>query len=251
MIRPALPRVFFPLVAATLVSGCAARLNEVGRAPELSPVGSGIKRIAGQQQAASGLKDGHFVATEADALETGSLWRERGADLFRDARARRLGDILTVKISIQDKASMDNSSKRSRDSETGMGLDFSHDIAMPGLITQGSATANSSISSNTSTDGKGAIARSESIDLSVAAVVTAVLPNGSLVIEGSQEVRVNYELRVLTVSGVVAIADIRADNTIHYDRIAEARMSYGGRGRVMEVQQPGWLHQITDLVSPF
>lgn len=179
------------------------------------------------------------------------LWRDRSADLFRDPRARHTGDILTVTISIKDKASLDNNSKRSRDASNGMGLDLSHVIDMAGLANKGSAAGSSSIKSNTSQDGKGAIARSESIDLRIAATVAKVLPNGNLLIEGSQEVRVNYELRVLTFTGIVNISDIKADNTISYERIAEARMSYGGRGRIMEVQQPGWGQQILDQVSPF
>ncbi len=243
---------FASALASCGVAGCVSLPKDIGTEPKLSPIGAGINQVASRAEVAS-QKDGATAAygNAQQARETGSLWRDRGADLFRDARARRRGDLLTVTISIKDKASLDNSSKRSRDSAVGMGFDVSHAIALPGLASEGSATANGTVNSNTSTDGKGAVARSESIDLRVAAVVTGTLGNGNLVIEGSQEIRVNYELRVLTVSGIVNIADIRADNTIAYDRIAEARMSYGGRGRVMEVQQPGWLHQITDAVAPF
>jgi flagellar L-ring protein precursor FlgH len=181
----------------------------------------------------------------------GSLWRDRGADLFRDPRARRVGDILTVTIAMKEKASFDNSSKRSRDSSHGFGLDMSHAIDWKGFASAATATMESTARSNTAQDGKGAIARSENIDLRIAAVVTDVLPNGNLLIQGSQELRVNYELRVLTFTGIVNIADIKADNTISHERIAEARMSYGGRGRIMEVQQPAWGHQIVDLLFPF
>lgn len=244
------------LMVAAMLAGCGSLPREIAREPELSPVGSGIRRVATRADAPDadgvGMKDRKLpVAYQGDAGATGSLWRDRGADLFRDARARRPGDILTVRISIKDKASLDNSSKRSRDAAVGMGVDFSHAIALPGLTSEGTAAGKASVNSNTSSDGKGEIARSESIDLRLAAVVTGVMPNGNLAIEGSQEVRVNYELRVLTFSGIVNIADIQSDNTISYDRVAEARMSYGGRGRSMEVQQPGWMHQITDLVSPF
>ncbi len=108
-----------------------------------------------------------------------------------------------------------------------------------------------SLDRTTSTDSKGAIARSESIDLLVAAVVSEVLPNGNLVISGTQEVRVNYEVRVLSVAGVIRPRDISTDNSISYEKIAEARVSYGGRGRVMEVQQPAWGQQVLDIVAPF
>ena len=248
-------------VVGVMITGCGSHPREIWREPALSPVGSGLRppQIARTApdldneslQNAGWIPAGSELRSNREVRETGSLWRDRGADLFRDRRARRPGDIMTVTIKIKDKASLDNSSKRSRDAASGLGLDLSHAIALPGLTSEGSAKADASVNANTSTDGKGAIARSESIDLRIAAVVTGVLPNGNLVIEGTQEVRVNYELRVLTFSGIVNIADIGADNTISYDRIAEARMSYGGRGRIMEVQQPGWLQQLTDRAAPF
>jgi flagellar L-ring protein precursor FlgH len=99
--------------------------------------------------------------------------------------------------------------------------------------------------------GQGNIDRQEQIQVSVAAVVTRVLPNGNLVISGSQEVRVNYELRQLTVAGIVRPSDVSRANTVSYDHIAEARISYGGRGRLSEVQQPSWGQQLTDWLKPF
>jgi flagellar L-ring protein precursor FlgH len=238
--------LIFQLVA---IGGCASRLKEIGREPELSPVGSGITRPAADRQSAT--ENLRAPARLRSASAPGSLWNDRGADLFKDPRARRPGDILTVTISMKDRASFDNSSKRSRDSSHGFGLDMSHAIDWRGFASNVTAAVDSAVKSSTSSDGKGAIARSENIDLRVAAVVTDVLPNGTLLIEGSQELRVNYELRVLTFTGVVNVADIKADNTISHERIAEVRMSYGGRGRSMEVQQPAWGHQIVDQVFPF
>jgi len=85
----------------------------------------------------------------------------------------------------------------------------------------------------------------------VAAIVNEVLPNGNVVISGSQEVRVNFEVRVLNIAGIVRPRDISPKNTISYDKIAEARVSYGGRGRLMEVQQPAYGQQLYDIVTPF
>ncbi|MCX7900223.1 MAG: flagellar basal body L-ring protein FlgH, partial [Methylocystis sp.] len=107
------------------------------------------------------------------------------------------------------------------------------------------------IASSTSSQGQGSINRSEQIRFSIAAVITAVMPNGNLVLHGSQEFRVNHELRVLTVGGIARPRDISKDNVISYDKIAEARVSYGGRGRLTEVQQPAWAHQLYDIATPF
>jgi len=237
------------IALAGLISGCAAKPQEIGREPGLSPVGSGL--VAAVQATSSVSAPSVRPAAGHGLPSPGSTWRERGADLFRDLRARRIGDLVTVTILMKDKASLDNSSKRSRDSSHGFGLDMTSKIDWQSFASATSAAVDSAIKSNTATDGKGAIARSENIDLRVAAVVTGVLPNGNLVIQGSQEIRVNYELRVLTFTGIVNVADIKADNTISHDRIAEARMSYGGRGRIMEVQQPAWGHQIIDQIFPF
>jgi flagellar L-ring protein precursor FlgH len=232
-----------------MIAGCAARPLEIGREPELSPVGAGLRRAVNPEAQLGAER--LFPQKGLEYARADTVWRDRGGDLFRDPRARRIGDNLTVTISMKDKASFDNSSKRSRDASHGFGLNISQAMDWQGFVSAGTAKVDSAIKSNTATDGKGEIARSENIDLRIAAVVTDILPNGNLVIEGSQELRVNYELRVLTFTGIVSPVDIKADNTISHERIAEARMSYGGRGRSMEVQQPAWGQQIIDLIFPF
>ena len=150
-------------------------------------------------------------------------------------------------ISINDRAKMKNDTERNRTAKRTLGLAGSYEADGTG----GSASADGDIHSETDTQGTGAMTRSESIDLSIAAVVIEVLPNGNLMIEGSQEVRVNAELRILRIAGIVRPSDIGPDNTIPYDRIAEARVSYGGRGRLTEVQQPPYGQQFLDIVLPF
>jgi flagellar L-ring protein precursor FlgH len=176
-----------------------------------------------------------------------SLWSGGRGDLFRDQRAAKVGDVLTVNISINDKATLGNSSDRSRQSKVSNSLDYA--LGLFGLASKGSGQWGDDASS--SSKGQGNIDRSEKIQLSVAAIVTRVLPNGNLLISGSQEIRVNYELRILNIAGVARPSDIARDNTIAYDKIAEARVSYGGRGRLTEVQQPALVHQVYDVVSPF
>jgi flagellar L-ring protein precursor FlgH len=226
-----------------LLGGCAGQVADFAREPHLTPVGAGLRpdRVAMLSE-----------PPPVRSYQRGtSFWQDTSADLFRDPRAMRVGDVMTVKISIKDKASFDNTSERSRDSKRNLNFDTNYDVNLPFWKGKADGKLDSTINSGTSTKGQGAITRSESIELLVAAVVSDVLPNGNLVISGTQEVRVNFELRVLSVAGVVRPRDIATDNTISYDKIAEARIAYGGRGRITEVQQPGWGQQLYDLISPF
>jgi flagellar L-ring protein precursor FlgH len=227
------------LVVPLLLAGCATDLTEIGREPTMTPVGTGLTSYHAALPASS--------FPDQTRREYHSLWTNNREDLFSDPRAMRVGDVLTVQIMIDDQARLNNSTGRSRDAGTNFGLDFGFGAA--GASTSGNLGAN--INSGTSARGQGRIDRSERIELSVAAVVTNVLPNGNLLVSGSQEVRVNYEMRILNVAGIVRPRDISSRNTIAYDKIAEARISYGGRGRSMEVQQPGWGQQIYDQIIPF
>lgn len=225
------------------LEGCAAEIQEIGREPALTPVGSGL--VASRGVAIQ------MPRSEVRQVNLNSTWRDSGADIFKDNRALKIGDVVTVKIQIKDRASLDNTLNRSRDSKAGLNSSLSYDLGLAGIAAKGSGKVDGSLGRTTSTDSKGAIARSENIDLLIAAVVTDLLPNGNMVVTGSQEVRVNFEVRVLNVAGVIRPRDIAQDNTISYDKLAEARISYGGRGRVTEVQQPGWGHQIIDNLFPF
>jgi len=228
---------------ALAAGGCAGPMKDLGREPHLTPVGAGLR-----PNRVSMLSE---PVMPPNYRRGNSIWQDSSGDLFRDPRAMRVGDVVTVKISIKDKASLDNTSERSRDAKRNLNFDTSYDLAYPFLKGKGEGKIDSAVNSGTSTKGQGAITRSESIELLVAAVVSDVLPNAYLVISGTQEVRVNHEVRVLSVAGLVRPRDIATDNTISYDKIAEARISYGGRGRITEVQQPGWGQQIVDIISPF
>jgi len=236
-------KVALGIACVLLLGGCANEIRDFAREPHLTPVGAGLR------------PDRVPILSEAPPVNSyqrgTSFWQDTSADLFRDPRAMRVGDVMTVKISIKDKASFDNTSERSRDSKRNLNFDTNYDLNLPFWKGKGDGKLDSTINLGTSTKGQGAITRSESIELLVAAVVSDVLPNGNLVISGTQEVRVNFELRVLSVAGVVRPRVIATDNTISYDKIAEARIAYGGRGRITEVQQPGWGQQLYDLISPF
>jgi flagellar L-ring protein precursor FlgH len=232
------------LLAILLLSGCQSQtVKEIGNAPSMSPIGSGLRYSQTPQMAM-------YPKQQAQTASGYSLWSDSQSALFKDARALNVGDILTVNIEINDRASFSNETDRSRDNNTGLtwGANITNFL---GFSTDTGTTGDLSTDSTTSSSGKGSTERSEKLNLLVAAVVTGVLENGNLLISGSQEVRVNHELRILNVAGIVRPQDVDAENEISYDRIAEARISYGGRGRLTEVQQPPIGQQVVDIYSPF
>ncbi|MET0679041.1 MAG: flagellar basal body L-ring protein FlgH, partial [Bradyrhizobium sp.] len=181
-----------------------------------------------------------------------SLWRNGSRAFFKDQRAHQVGDILTVTVNITDQANFANETQRSRINKEDSGItDFlgaktlgaTGQKVLPGRLLTADATSSS--------DGKGTIQRQETLQTNVAAVVTQVLPNGNLVVEGKQEIRVNYEVRELIVAGIVRPEDIQSDNTIDSSKIAQARISYGGRGQIMDVQQQRYGQQVMDILLPF
>lgn len=233
-------RISATVAAVVFLVGCQSQaLKEIGRAPAMSPIGSGLQ-YAQTPQMSLYPKRPHQVA------QGYSLWSDSQAALFKDSRALNVGDILTVDISINDKANWDNETNRNRTNKSDMNWDVAAKIFGWSPTTAGKATSGS----DTSTDAKGKMQRSEQITLLVAAVVTGILENGNLMISGSQEVRMNQEIRILNVAGIVRPQDVTSENQISYSKIAEARISYGGRGRLTEIQQPPRGQQAVDLLSP-
>ena len=238
------------LLAAMLATGCD-RLSNVGQEPKFTPPGapkSPPPPPAPQRMALATPPPEPPVQGAAAA----SLWRQGPYSLFGDRRASRPGDLVTVVIEIDDSASISNETERSRSGSENLGV--SALLGLPALI-EGAINAGTdpaaSISSSSAAGGAGSVSRNEKITLRIAATVMQVLPNGHMVIAGSQEVRVNYELRDLQVSGIIRPQDVSRRNEITYDRIAAARIAYGGRGQISDMQQPRWGHQIADIVLPF
>jgi len=187
-------------------------------------------------------------------FNSNSLWRSGSRAFFKDQRAARVGDILTVLVDITDKAQFDNELSRDRDAKESeaYGKIAGYERWLKHLLPKGADVDDLvSIESAGEANGKGSIERQEKITTRVAAVVTQVLPNGNMVIEGRQEIRVNFEKRDLIVAGVVRPEDITSENTIPISKIAEARVSYGGKGRLTDVQQPRYGQQILDILLPF
>ena len=239
-------RRFLPL--ALLALSACARLDEVGRAPAFTPTTGGDQYFA---MTAAGLPQSDLARRAPDEA---SLWNAGRASLLGDRRAAARGDILTVVVEIDERAEISNQTDRARNGSERMGIPSLLGIpqrineALPEGATMDPAVA---FSSTGSYSGQGAVRRREKLTLRVAATIIEVLPNGILRIEGSQEVRVNFELRELIVSGYVRPADISRQNEITYDKIAAARIAYGGRGQITDVQQPRYGQQVADIVLPF
>lgn len=231
-----------------LTSAACGRLDHLGVPPNFTHTGGGNEVFAMNAQG--------FPATTSDTRDRdgASLWTAGRRSLLGDRRAGVRGDILTVVIEIDESAEISNSSERQRSAaeETGIPNFFGIPGAIDGVLpSDGSLATAVGAQSNSQSAGEGSVRRNEELTLRVAATVVEVLQNGVLRIEGSQEVRVNFEIRELLVSGFVRPEDISRQNTITYDKIAGARISYGGRGQISDVQQPRYGQQILDIVMPF
>jgi flagellar L-ring protein precursor FlgH len=243
-------RSLFLALALAPLAACST-VQEAVRGPELAPVGYPAA-LAPQNQEYMPLVSAREPMPQPASAN--SLWRTGARAFFIDQRASRVGDILTVQIDIDDSAKTSNTTTSSRSSGTQagvnnlLGLESSLGKFLPGGFDPANAVNTNSSSSNA---GAGAVTRSEKISLTVAAVVSAVLPNGNMVIQGTQEVRTNAELRQLTVAGIVRPEDISSANTIKHTQIAEARISYGGRGDISRVQKTPAGQSLVERFSPF
>jgi len=244
-------RPLLGIVASALaLGGCsvADRLSTVGQPPILSAIEDPTAK-AGYKPVRMPMPD-----AQAIAFAPNSLWRQGSRAFFKDQRAQQVGDLVTVRVKVTDQAQINNSTSRSRKNEEGFGVEglFGAETQITKILPEGTkADALVDLDSNSSSQGSGSIRRSEQLVTNVAAVVTQVLPNGNLVVEGKQEIRVNFEVRELIVAGVVRPEDIEADNTIDSTKIAQARIAYGGRGQITDVQQPRYGQQVMDILLPF
>ncbi|MEL6679992.1 MAG: flagellar basal body L-ring protein FlgH [Pseudomonadota bacterium] len=235
-----------------LLAGCAS--SGIGQLPPLSAVG---EASVPAQPPVTALRAALAVPQPEPPqprYTRSSLWRSGPESLFGDRRARGLGDIMTIVIDIQDEATIQNTTDRSRSGSDSLSVPslFGIGTVADRILPQGAGlTPGVSTSSDSASTGSGSVRRNEEITLRVAATVVDVLPNGHMVIQGTQEVRVNFELRDLQVAGIVRPEDISRRNEITYDKIAGARISYGGRGQITDVQQPRYGQQFLDRILPF
>jgi flagellar L-ring protein FlgH len=234
------------LTIASFTGGCSAinRLSQIGEQPKLSAIEN--------PTAQPGYKPVQMPMPKPEAVSynANSLWRNGSRSFFKDQRAHQVGDLLTVTVNITDQANFANETQISRTVTEDSGITaflgsnlITGTAALPGSLITADSTATS--------DGKGTIQRQESLTTNIAAVVTQILPNGNMVVEGKQEIRVNFEKRQLIVAGIVRPEDIQSDNTIDSSKIAEARIAYGGQGQITDIQQPPYGQQVMDVLLPF
>jgi flagellar L-ring protein FlgH len=236
------------LSLVSLAGGCSGidRLSQIGEQPKLSSIENPTTQ--------PGYKPVQMPMPKPETVSynPNSLWRNGSRSFFKDQRAHQIGDLLTVTVNITDQANFANETQRSRSATEDSGITAFLGSSLFGQRAQSVLpgrflTADSAMG----TDGKGSITRQETLQTNVAAIVTQVLPNGNLVVEGKQEIRVNYEKRELIVAGIVRPEDIQSDNTIDSSKIAQARIAYGGHGEISDIQQPRYGSQVMDVLLPF
>jgi flagellar L-ring protein FlgH len=236
-------------VIAAALSACSTvdRIKDLGSPPPLARVGD-LKPKTYEPVA--------MPQPQVPAIpqEVDSLWQPSARSFFRDPRASHVGDILTVNVSIADAAQISDTTSRSRKNSDDANL--TNFFGLEGELTKvlpkdANPASLVNMGSDTSNVGAGSVNRSETINLTLAALVARVLSNGNLIITGHQQVRVNGELRDLQVAGVVRPEDITSANTVDLSQIAEARISYGGKGTVTDVQTPRWGSEVYDSLMPF
>lgn len=243
--------IIIAIISLTACSDTIDRLKRVGKGPEFADL-----ELPTLEEDEDELERYQEREEEQRAYQrkTNSLWQPGATKFFRDSRAWRVGDIIKVVVVINDQASLNNSTQQNRSGSDNMGI--------PSLFGQSQSITKAlgptavasdllNVSSSRANKGSGTITRQEAISTQIAAVVSKVLPNGNLIIQGHQEVRVNHELREIKIAGIIRPKDIASDNSIQTNQIAEARISYGGRGIVSDVQQPRVGTQVIDIIAPF
>ncbi len=235
------------LLLPLALAGCGSleRLSRIGRPPELSEVRNPTADPAWRPVSMP------MPQAQEAAPPANSLWRPGSRTFLRDQRAAQVGDLVTILVSISDDAQLQNRTQRTRNGTDSLGIPQVFGMQTRWLPRGADPSSLLDSKGGQTSDGNGTVKRGETVNLRLAATVTQVLPNGNLVVTGRQEVRVSAELRELAVQGVIRPEDIASDNTIRHDRLAEARIAYGGRGTLSDLQQPRYGQQLMDAILPF
>lgn len=238
------------LTAASMLTACGAidRVANIGATPEMAKISNPVTQKGYQPVSLP------MPSPKISTKQRNSLWASDRQTFFKDQRAGDVGDIITVMIDIQDEATLENETERTRSSSEAANADslLGYQAALGRILPEAvDPTSLLDTGSDSSHNGAGSVEREEEVKMQLAALITQILPNGNMVIYGKQEVLVNFEKRILQVDGVIRPEDITAENTISYEKIAEARISYGGEGQITDMQQPRYGQQLYDIIFPF
>jgi flagellar L-ring protein precursor FlgH len=244
------------IVACTALSACSAadRISNIGKVPEMSTISNPTTQM-GYQPVSLPMPS----PKNARPLKN-SLWAADRTTFFKDQRASDVGDIITVVVDIEDEAELENESSRTRTSSEDaslnniLGVQSAVSRVLPEAASTAAGVLNPDIvdfGSGSNHTGSGTVERDEEVKIQLAALITQILPNGNMVINGRQEVVVNFEKRILQIDGVIRPEDISVENSISSEKIAEARIAYGGEGQITDMQQPRYGQQLYDIVFPF
>lgn len=244
-----IPTIVLLLLCAAL-PGCGnlQRLSEIGTPPRMTAITDPTRDPDWRPVSMP------MPRPEVAEATPNSLWRPGSRAFFKDQRAAQVGDIVTVVVNIVDTAVLKNGTTATRTGTETIGIPdlFGLQSALSRALPKGvDLTKLASTAGSGSAVGNGNITRGETVQLRVAGQIVQVLPNGNLAVAGRQEVRINSELRELLVTGIIRPQDILSDNTVLHDRMAEARISYGGRGQLTDVQTPRYGQQLLEQLSPF
>lgn len=243
-------RLLISIAAGLVLSACSAadRIANIGQAPEMTQINNPVTQEGYKPVSLP------MPMPKQSITQNNSLWASDRQTFFKDQRASDVGDLITVLIKIKDKAELDNETERTRSSSEGanlaaaLGYEQSLNRILPQAVDNTNLIEGGADSSHV---GSGTIDREEKIEVQLAALISQILPNGNMVIFGRQEVLVNFEKRILQIDGVIRPQDISVDNTVSYEKIAEARITYGGEGQITDVQQPRYGQQLYDIIFPF
>jgi len=238
------------ILACTMLSACGIdqRIANIGKPPELTKINNPVTEENYQPISLP------MPAPTNVKKAKNSLWSSDRQTFFKDQRAAAVGDIITVMIDIEDEAELENTSSRTRSSNEDaqlpslLGYELELGRYLPEAIDNTNLTEFDSTSNHS---GTGSTEREEEINVQLAAIIMQILPNGNMVLHGRQEVLVNFEKRILEIDGVIRPEDITTNNTISYEKIAEARIVYGGEGQLTDMQQPRYGQQLYDIIFPF
>ena len=243
---PRLRAVAAALAATLALTGCGGlkKLSELGRPPAMDPTADPTADPKWRPVTMP------MPNPQPTPNNPNSLWRSGSRAFFKDQRAAQVGDIVTVLVNMNDAANLKNvtSAARASGENAAMPNFFGLEALVPPNVNPASLLKANSDNNNT---GTGQIQRNEAVTLRLAGVVTLVLPNGNLVVAARQQFVVNNELRDLQVTGVIRPQDIASDNTVLHDRMAEARIAYGGRGQLTDLQRARWGQQMIDILMPW